>query len=530
MKLFDYLKTVLKKQNCDYLYVNHTNEFFSEYVDVSKSSRYLLTGFSGSTGDAIVSKDNIYLFVDSRYWEQADIEVDKRFVKVVKLDLNYGFNNAIKTLIKQNSKILFYDKKTSFSLIEKFEKMGYELKQTNIDYVADYNNLKPQILKPDFEDIPLNISGKTEQQKIQKLQNKLKDNEVLIISSLEDVSYLLNKKSNLFEYSSVIYGKIVVTKDNYRYFDDEKAFENEIKRLSSNKTYKYLIDKNTLSIKYKKYFAAFEQAKILSTLRSVKYNAEIKHMQSCFERTDRVLESVYKEILKNQYTEKELYDFVNQKFVEYGADKNSFKTILASGKNSSIVHFSHPTERKIDNGDFILLDCGGFYEGGYATDITRTFIFGKSSDEQKLIYTIVLKAFLNAYNANLSIYKTCFQIDEIARNMINKLVKKYNLSGFTFGHGLGHSVGRCVHDGLPTVSPSPLAKMKIKRNLVFTIEPGLYKPDWGGVRLENTIHVVSENKKLRFKSFSKAPFQKSLIDFSILTNKEKMYLKEWNLV
>ena len=530
MKVFDFLKNVLLEKNCDYLYVNHTNEFFSEYVDVSKSSRYLLTNFSGSTGDAIVSKDKIYLFVDSRYWQQADIEVDKNIVEVVKLGLKFGYNDAVKSLVKPKSKILFYDKKTSFNLYEKFENLGYNLKLTNIDYVSDFNKLKPLKLNNDFENISIKITGKTEQQKIQKLQNKLKDNEVLIVSALEDVSYLLNKKSNLFEYSSVIYGKIIVTKETYKYFDDEKSFEKEIKKLSKNKDYRYLIDKNNLSIRYKKYFDKYEQANVLSTLRSVKYDAEIKHMQDCFERTDKVLNDVFSEVGEKQYTEKALYDFANQKFKEYGAWTNSFKTILASGKNSSIVHFSHPTERKIQKGDFILLDCGGFYEGGYATDITRTFTYGVPSDEQKLIYTVVLKAFLNAYNADLSVYKTCFQIDEIARSMINKLIKKYKLTGFTFGHGLGHSVGRCVHDGLPTISPSPLAKMKIKKNMVFTIEPGLYKPDWGGVRLENTIHVVKENNKLKFKSFSKAPFQKSLIDFSMLTNKEKTYLREWKLI
>ena len=137
-----------------------------------------------------------------------------------------------------------------------------------------------------------------------------------------------------------------------------------------------------------------------------------------------------------------------------------------------------------------------------------------------------MKAFLRAYNADLMKYKTCFEIDKIARDFLNKNAPE----GFNFGHGLGHSVGRCVHDGLPTVSPSPLAKMRIKKNMVFTVEPGLYKPEWGGVRLENTIHVIVENGKLRLKSFSKAPFQKNLIDFSMLTKTEKKYLNEWELV
>ena len=521
MEKFDYLKSVLTKNNCDCLYVNHTNKYFSEYVDVSRSSRFLLTGFSGSTGDAIVTNNKIYLFVDSRYWEQAESEVDKKNVEVVKLGTDLTFEKALLNILNKGATVLFYDEKTSFSLYEKFLNWGYKVVLTNKDYVAE--NIKPLNIEPDFKKIKNSIVGRSEKQKIKKLQNKLRDNEVLIVSSLEDVSYLLNLKSNAFEYSSTIFGKIIIDKNKYEFYLSDIDFE---KALKSYKGAKFLIDKASLSVKYKKYFKIYEQAKLLSTLISLRYNSEIKHLQSCFERTDKVVRAAYENLQKFNYKENEFFDFVNEKFIEYGAETTSFKTIAASGKNSSVVHFSHPTNRVIKDGDFVLLDCGGFYEGGYATDITRTFVKGNPSTEQKKIYTLVLKAFLRAYNADLSKYKTCFDIDKIAREFLNK----NKPDGFNFGHGLGHSVGRCVHDGLPTVSPALQAKMKIKKNMVFTIEPGLYKPGWGGVRLENTIHVIKEKDKLKFKSFSNAPFQKNLIEFSMLNNNEKIYLKEWELV
>ena len=525
MTVFSKVKEFLSEQKCDYLYVNHTNSFFSEYVDVSKSSRFLLTGFSGSMGDAIVSKDKIYLFVDSRYWEQAELETDKELVEVVKIEAKLNFEEALILKLKQKSKILMYQDKTSFQLYERLSKMGFKIKLTDTDIVQHIKQLKPTILKKDFKKIPISITGRSEAQKIKKIQNKLKRDEIAIISSLEDVSYLLNLKSSNFEYSSTVFGKIIIEKNHYKFYTDDRVFEKKIKEISK-KDVKFLIDKSTLSIKYKKYFKKYDNAKFLSYLRSIKYNTEIEHMKTCFERTDKVLNEVFKEFQKKDYKEVELFEYTNKKFKDFGAETNSFKTILASGENSSIVHFSHPTNRKINKGEFVLLDCGGFYEGGYATDITRTFIKGTPSKEQKLIYTTVLRAFLRAYNTDLSKYKTCFEIDKIARDFLNKNAP----SGFVFGHGLGHSVGRCVHDGLPTVAPSPLAKIKIKKNMVFTIEPGLYKPNWGGVRLENTTHVIEEKGKLKIKSFSKAPFQKCLIDFSILTDKEKQYLEEWELV
>ena len=112
MKLFAHLKTILDKEKCEYLYVNHTNEFFSEYVDVLKSSRYLLTKFTGSMGDAVVSKNKIYLMVDSRYWEQAEIETDKNIVEVIKLGAGRPFDELFKTFVKPGAKIMFYDKTT----------------------------------------------------------------------------------------------------------------------------------------------------------------------------------------------------------------------------------------------------------------------------------------------------------------------------------------------------------------------------------------------------------------------------------
>ena len=528
MELFEYIKSYLEKTGCDYLYVNHTNEFFSEYVDIEKSSRYLLTKFSGSMGDAIVSKEKIYLPVDSRYWQQAEMETDKNIVEVIKLGKAPAvtFDEAVISFIKPNAKVLFYKDKTSFSLYEKFKKLGFKIKLTDIDLVQKYLEIKPANLKEEFKKIPISIAGRSSKNKISKIQNKLKGDEVLIVSSLEDVSYLLNLKSSIFEYSSVVFGKVIIEKDKYKFCTRDKDFENGIKALAKSADKKFLIDKQTLSVKYKKYFKNYESAKFLPTLRSKKYNAEINYMESCFERTDMVLKDVFNEFEKRDFTEIELYDFVNKKFRDFKAETNSFKTIVAGGKNSSIVHYSHPKNKKLREGELVLLDCGGFYEGGYATDITRTFLKGAPSKEQRVVYTLVLKAFLRAYNADLTKYQTCLEIDKVARDFLAKEAPK----GFVFGHGLGHSVGRCVHDGLPTVSPSPLAKMKIKRNMVFTIEPGLYKPNWGGVRLENTVHVTKENGKLRLKSFSKAPFQKKLIDFSMLSDIEKRYLKEWELV
>lgn len=526
MELFKEIQNFLLKENCDYLYINHTNRFFSEYVDIKKSSRYLLTKFTGSVGDAIVSKEKIYLFVDSRYWEQAEKEVNTDLVEIIKIGKSLSFEESLIINLPARAKILMNKDKTSFQLYEQLKKLGYKIKLTDKEFIQQYTKTKETKYKKTYKKIPLKIVGNSKKNKIKKIQTKLSKDEVAIISSLEDVSYLLNIRSNVFEHSSVAIGKLIITKSDYKFYQNEKDFEKELKEISTNRDIKFLIDKKSLSIRYKRYIKNTISSNIIETLRSIKYKAEIDHLEKCFAQTDKVIETTIKALKENNFTEIELQTYINEAFLKNGAETNSFKTILASGENSSIVHFSHPTDKKIKKGEFILLDCGGIYEGGYATDITRTFLIGEPTEEQKVVYTIVLKAFLNAYNADLSQNKTFFEIDKIARTIIEKSKPE----GFIFGHGLGHSVGRSVHDGLPIMSPSIHAKMKIKKNMVCTIEPGLYKTNWGGVRLENTIYVISENKKLKFKSFSKAPFQKNLIDFDLLTSQEKHYLKEWELI
>ena len=131
--------------------------------------------------------------------------------------------------------------------------------------------------------------------------------------------------------------------------------------------------------------------------------------------------------------------------------------------------------------------------------------------------------FLNAYNYNITNHTTGFTLDNIAR----KIHKKSGLKDFNFNHGLGHGVGINVHENPPTISCSSFGKRVLKENMVFTIEPGLYKTGFGGVRLENTVYLTKKHGKLKIESFSKVPFQENVIDYNLLNKQEKSWLKEW---
>ena len=169
---------------------------------------------------------------------------------------------------------------------------------------------------------------------------------------------------------------------------------------------------------------------------------------------------------------------------EGGAEALAFDTIVASGPNAAKPHH-HPTERRIGAGEPVVMDFGARYQG-YNSDMTRTICLGEPDELFRIVYDTVLNAQLTA-SVTVSPEMTSGEADGIARDIIEKAGY-----GERFGHSLGHGIGLAVHE-YPRVSPrcdDPLVD-----GTIFTIEPGIYIPGWGGVRIEDT--VVMENGKVR---------------------------------
>ena len=529
------LKTVMLKNNLikflqdnnyDYLLVNSTNEFLVEYNEIELNARYHLTGFSGSTGEALLNKEGeIFLFVDGRYHKQADNEAFE-YVTVVKMGMGDTFLVCVNEKIQKNSKIAIVSNKISLNFYNQFSKLmsekNVEIVPLEKDIVFNFIEEKSSKISTRI-DIPLNITGKSSIEKILKIQNSLNDNQARLITNLEQIAWLLNKRSFAQNFSSSFKAKMIIEKKNYHVF-----YENELDKFSKYlKTCDKLFLYTPKTLCYGDYMLIENKSKALEfdTIehnKAIKNEAEIEHIKSCFKKTDAVVSAVSDYVNSaTSLTEQELVKFVEKEFFAQGATSLSFNTILASGKNSALAHYATDmkTETSIQNGDLVLLDCGAYFEGGYATDITRVFCFGEPCELAKKVYTTVLKANLNAYNTNIKESISGFDLDSIARNII----KNANLDGFNFNHSTGHGVGISVHEFPPSISPSELGKLKLQDGMVFTIEPGAYNPDFGGVRLENTVYF----KNNQIKSFSKMRFEEKLIDYSLLNEQEKNWLKQW---
>ncbi len=161
---------------------------------------------------------------------------------------------------------------------------------------------------------------------------------------------------------------------------------------------------------------------------------------------------------------------------EKGARKAAFDSIIASGRNGALPHAS-VTGRRIRQGDLITIDFGAEADG-YCSDITRTYCVGKPSGRQREIHALVLNAQTTAIRAIAS-GASCFDVDAAARNTIRNAGH-----GEHFGHGTGHGIGLMVHEA---PSLSPLSKDRLVPGMVFTVEPGVYVPGWGGVRIEDMV-------------------------------------------
>lgn len=540
--MIDKLREFLKDNNLDCLLVNTTDEFLVEYNELCNCARYCVTGFSGSTGDVLVTKERVYQFADGRYHEQADAEVDHETTDVVKLQLGQTFLSELAARIAPESVVGVVSDKISLNFYKALKsalnKKHCKIKPLDFDPVGLFKELKPSDNGQTVKQIDLSIAGVSADEKFKKLAKKLKNNEAYLDTHLENIAYFTNCRQYKTPFSSTFKAKMLVRKQKAQIYTNEK-FDTTIgkhfeilplKDFSNGLKNANKVIFNPSTINYRDFTLIKSKAQespkdFIKEAKAIKNSAEIEHFKKNFERTDNVVNKAFMltQTRKN-LTELDLSDAVEKEYLAQGVNQLSFKTILAAGANSSIIHYSHPSNKvKIKDGDFVLLDCGGHFEGGYSTDITRTFVKGKATALQKKVYTTVMKMFLNAYHHRITPRTTGFTLDKIAR----KIHAQSGLKDFNFNHGLGHGVGINVHENPPTISCGPSGKRILKENMVFTIEPGLYKAGFGGVRLENTVYLTKVNGKLKIQSFSHVPFQEEAIDYSILNEQEKKWLKDW---
>lgn len=219
---------------------------------------------------------------------------------------------------------------------------------------------------------------------------------------------------------------------------------------------------------------------LVENLRLQKTEEELRKIEKSVQLNEEVFREIYKE-LKPGLTEREVALKIETAMRVKGADGPSFETIVASGPNSALPHAA-PTDRTIQKNEPIIIDMGLKLDG-YCSDMTRTVVLGTPSKYTVSMFRLVRKAQLAGIKS-LKAGMTGQDVDRMARNVID-----LEGLGDRFGHGLGHGVGLAVHEA-PALNWRN--RKKLQEGMVVTVEPGIYIPEWGGIRLEN-MAVVQKN-------------------------------------
>lgn len=222
---------------------------------------------------------------------------------------------------------------------------------------------------------------------------------------------------------------------------------------------------------------------LVEQLRMVKDETELAIMQEAAELADRTFEHVLT-VLKPGMTETEVALAIEWFMRQNGAASTSFETIVASGERSALPH-GKASDRVLQANEFVKLDFGAYYKG-YCSDITRTVVLGRPSDKHRDIYNIVLEAQQYALD-NIRPGMTGIEADALARDVI----KRYGY-GDHFGHGTGHGLGMEVHEA-PRLSMQ--GETVLKPGMTVTVEPGIYLPGFGGVRIEDDVVITETGTK-----------------------------------
>ena len=535
------LRKKFKKYKIDGYIVPKNDDYFTEYSKINRLK--IISNFSGSAGLAVILKNKNYLFTDGRYTIQSQIECGKNF-KI------YKFEKLKNCNLFKNLTLGIDPKLFTNSQINNFFLKYNKIQHINKNLIDEIKKQKNNSNLPFFS-LNQNIVGESTNSKINKISKYLKKNksDYIFISAPENVAWMLNIRgsdgpNSPIPNSRLIIGKtkkilLIAKKEKCKgliknkiiksnQLLDVNEFSNKIFKLKGKK---FIIDNNSCSIFYENLISS--KFKIVSRedptyfFKSIKNNKEINNMIDAH-----IIDGValtkfiywIKKINKNKITEvqaaRKLESFrkMNKRFLY-----PSFDTIAGSGKNGAIVHYRAEKEncRNINKKDIFLCDSGGQYKYG-TTDVTRTICFSNQNENIKNIFTKVLKGHIAVATSDINKDNTGKKIDNRAR----KFLKESNLD---YAHGTGHGVGFFlnVHEGPQAITK--INKVKIKAGMILSNEPGYYKKNHFGIRIENLVYVVKKSGKLFFKNLTMAPIEKELINFELLTASEKDYLFRYHL-
>lgn len=554
------LQSVMREQSLDLWVQPVADEFQGEYVAPYAQRLPWLTGFSGSAGMGVFWGDSgkkHALFVDGRYTLQAPQEVDTQTIDIINSgDVSFAewLKQQISSTHREEGIIIGFNPWLhTAQQIRKWQKdapLGIVFVPANVVDIAWHD--KPSPPQGAVRAHPLALAGQSTAEKLQTVTTAIREAgaDALLVTQPDAICWLLNIRGSDIPFNPLLLAYLLVRESGemelFSFQMDVQSINVKISNINKlwelyerpfTKINKLMIDANDtpygIILMAEKFgFEVLEKTDPTQLAKACKNEAELDGMRLAHLR-DGLAVSKFLHWFSIQNGVDELgvvaqLETFRRCVPEY--HEPSFATIAGSGPNGAIVHYraTEITNRTAQSGELFLLDSGGQYVDG-TTDITRTMAIGIPSDEMRRNFTLVLKGHIALAAAIFPEGTNGGQLDVLARQYLWA-------AGLDYDHGTGHGVGAhlCVHEGPQRISKRG-SDVALREGMILSNEPGYYKSDAYGIRIENLVVVVqvgeiaNGKKLLGFETLTLAPIDRNLVDVSLLRADERVWLNAYHM-
>lgn len=556
------LRITFRPNNIKAFIIPSTDPHLSEYVAPYWMSREWISGFTGSAGTAVILMDKAGLWTDSRYFLQAEKELEGSGITLYKemLPETPSITKFLCQNLKPGESVSIDGKMFSVQQVEQMKEdlAPYQL-QVNLFGDPLKNIWKDRPSMPDAPAFIYDVkyAGKSCGEKVAAIRTELKKKGIfaLFLSSLDEIAWTLNLRGSDVHCNPVIVSYLLVTQDEVVYFISPEKITQEVNEylqeqqvslrkydeaesfLNSFTGENILIDPKKTN--YAIYSAINPACKVVrgespvTLLKAIRNEQEIAGIHHAMQRDGVALVKFLKWLEASVLSGKETELSVDRKLHEFRAAQplymgESFDTIAGYKEHGAIVHYSATEESDVtlQSKGFLLLDSGAQYLDG-TTDITRTIALGELTEEEKTDYTLILKGHIALAMAKFPAGTRGAQLDVLARMPIWS-------HGMNFLHGTGHGVGHflSVHEGPQSIrmNENPIV---LQPGMVTSNEPGVYKAGSHGIRTENLTLVCKDKEGMfgeyfKFETITLCPICKKGIIKEMLTAEEVKWFNDYH--
>ncbi len=557
------IRELMEARNLDALYFPGTDPHMSEYLCDHWQIRRFITGFTGSYGEVVITRDDALLWTDTRYFLQASDELEGSGIRLMKLRIP-GAEPVHQWLPRNLAPGARVGMDPRTMPLQSYRLFAESLKSQKIALVAAPGILekvwthRPPVPAHTVIELDPGVTGLSRAEKFSQILEKLKTEgaDFTVITALDDLAWCYNLRGSDVPYNPVWMGFAIIGEGLNQLFvlpgalpsplraklehegitiNDYPHFYNALKEISKKTV--FLDPASVNSAIYREVAGncrVVEGTSIPAMLKSVKNETELAGFRDAMLK-DGVAMVQFLEWLRREAWQEELTEFTIATLLKHfracqpGFMGESFAPIIGYREHGAIIHFSVNASNALPlHPDGVLLvDSGGQYLTG-TTDITRTIALGPVTPRQKSDFTLVLKGLIALSAVKFPYGTRGIHLDILARQALWQ-------HGLNYGHGTGHGIGHFlnVHEGPASIrqewNPHP-----IEAGMVFSNEPGIYRTGEYGIRIENVMvciekEVTEFGRFLGFETLTLCPIDRSLIISGMLTPEEKNWLNAYHL-